>query len=101
MAALILYGSWFPFHWIHPHPDEVWWALTNLDLFTGRGDLLGNVVLFLPWGFATANAATARGGRPWVWALVGGAGLAMLRIHSCRSSSGPAVMSLPGWSASA
>ena len=78
VAALILYGSWFPFHWIHPHPDEVWWALTNLDLFTGRGDLLGNVVLFLPWGLAMAKAATGRGGRPWAWALVGGAGLALL-----------------------
>ncbi|WP_158288822.1 VanZ family protein [Rubrivivax albus] len=78
VAALILYGSWFPFHWIHPHPDEALWALTNLDLWTSREDLLGNVVLFLPWGLAAAMAATARRGRPWAWVLLGGAGLALL-----------------------
>jgi len=78
VAVLPLYGSWFPFDWIRPHPDDVSWALTNLDLWTSRGDLLGNVALFMPWGLAAALAAAARGGRPWTWALMGGAGLALL-----------------------
>lgn len=77
VAGLILYGSWFPFHWIRPHPDDVWWALGNLQWWTGRADLLGNVALFLPWGLVAALAAQQRGRSPGAWALGGGLLLAL------------------------
>jgi VanZ family protein len=77
VAALILYGSWFPFQWIRPHPADVAWALTNFDPWTGLGDLAGNVALFLPWGLVAALAAQQRGHPPAAWALGGGLLLAL------------------------
>jgi VanZ family protein len=78
LALLILYGSWFPFHWIRPHPDDVMWALTDTTVFTGRADLLGNVALFLPWGAAAAGFARVRGRAPWRHACASGLLLALL-----------------------
>lgn len=78
LALLILYGSWFPFHWIRPHPEDVLWALTDATLITGRADLLGNVALFLPWGAAAAGFARARGRPAWRCALASGVALALV-----------------------
>lgn len=77
VACMVLYGSWFPFEWIRPDPDDVAWALSDLTLWTGRADLLGNVALFVPWGAAAAWAARAGGRRPAAWALGGGLVLAL------------------------
>jgi VanZ family protein len=49
---LIMYGSLYPFNFTAAPPDVWQQALTNLKLFTGRGDVLGNVGLFVPWGIA-------------------------------------------------
>jgi VanZ family protein len=78
LALLILYGSWFPFEWIWPHPDDVMWALTDTTVYTGRADLLGNVALFLPWGLVAAAAARRVGRAPATWTLGSGLLLAGL-----------------------
>lgn len=78
VALLILYGSWFPFRWIRPDPEDVMWALTDTTLWTGRADLLGNVALFMPWGVAAALAARAQGRSATAWSLGGGLALAAL-----------------------
>ncbi|MFZ4286466.1 VanZ family protein [Variovorax sp. HJSM1_2] len=49
---LIMYGSLYPFNFTAAPPDVWQQALTDLKLFTGRGDVLGNVGLFVPWGIA-------------------------------------------------
>lgn len=78
VALLILYGSWFPFQLIRPHPDDVAWALGDGRLWTGRADLLGNVALFVPWGLAAALAARVHGRGAAAWSLGGGLALALL-----------------------
>lgn len=78
LALLILYGSWFPFQWVRPHPDDVMWALTDFTILTNRIDLLGNVALFLPWGLVAARAAQRLGRAPAAWTLGGGLLLAAL-----------------------
>jgi VanZ family protein len=54
------------------------WALTDTTVFTGRADLLGNVALFLPWGWVVAVTAGRVGRRPAAWSLATGLALALL-----------------------
>ena len=78
VALLILYGSWFPFEWIRPDPEDLAWALADTTLWTGRADLLGNVALFLPWGLVAALAARAHDRSALGWSLGSGLLLALL-----------------------
>lgn len=52
-SALILYGTLYPFDFVAgAHPGDVVSLLTSsLGPRPGRGDILSNVVLFLPFGF--------------------------------------------------
>jgi len=54
LAIAIVYGSLFPFNYVAPASlPEAWRAFwSNTRLFTSIGDVLGNVALFVPWGFA-------------------------------------------------
>jgi len=50
LAALITYGSIFPFRFAAATP-EAWRELVDLSRIASRGDLLANIVLFLPFGY--------------------------------------------------
>jgi len=67
LAIAIVYGSLFPFNYVAPASlPEAWRAFwSNTRLFTSIGDVLGNVALFVPWGFAAVVLVAApflRGG---------------------------------------
>jgi hypothetical protein len=53
IAALITYGSLYPFQFAVPEAHaEAWARLLGGALRTSKGDLLGNLALFFPFGFA-------------------------------------------------
>ena len=54
LAGLITYGSLFPFHFVAPGSPGAAFEKLLLDwtLFTSWGDALGNLGLFVPFGFA-------------------------------------------------
>jgi VanZ family protein len=51
-AALVVHGSLYPYHFIEPEslPDALVRLLSPRRWWTSRGDVLGNVVLFVPLG---------------------------------------------------
>jgi hypothetical protein len=66
VSALIVYGSLYPFDFRWPldyATDEMAIASLFHPFATSRGDLLGNIVLFLPYGFAGIFALGRFGGR--------------------------------------
>lgn len=65
VTALILYGTLYPFNFLAgAHPGSVIALLTaSLDVRSGRGDILSNVILFLPFGFFAMQAWLARAPR--------------------------------------
>jgi len=75
VLALVVYGSLFPFHYQAHTPT--WadaWALLRPEARHSRSDLLGNVLLFVPYGLLLA-APMPTGRR--LLALLGGAALAL------------------------
>jgi VanZ family protein len=52
IGFLILYGSLYPFNFTASPPDALARLFSNWQLFTTRGDLLGNIGLFVPWSIA-------------------------------------------------
>lgn len=64
-TALILYGTLYPFNFLAgAHPGDVVAVLTeSLKVRPGRGDILSNVILFLPFGFFAMQAWLARAPR--------------------------------------
>jgi VanZ family protein len=52
IVILIAYGSLYPGNISEPDAGAVKQFLTNWNLFTSRGDMLGNVALFFPLGMA-------------------------------------------------
>ncbi|HSW08360.1 VanZ family protein [Aquabacterium sp.] len=57
-GLLILYGSLYPFEFAAARPGALLQLLTQWRLFTGLGDVLGNVALFIP--FAASYTAELR-----------------------------------------
>lgn len=51
IALLIAYGSLYPFDITAPSPSAWKTFLYDWSLFTSKGDVLGNIVLFIPFGF--------------------------------------------------
>ena len=51
-AALVVHGSLYPYHFVEPESprDALAQLLAGRRWWTGRGDVLGNVVLFMPLG---------------------------------------------------
>jgi VanZ family protein len=51
-AALVVHGSLYPYHFIEPESlrDALAQMLARRQWWTSRGDVLGNVVLFMPLG---------------------------------------------------
>lgn len=81
VAALISYGSLYPFSFAAHEGslEEILALVTSPDLSMSRGDLVGNLLLFAPYGFlASLQARDHR--RPaftLTWILLAGAALAL------------------------
>ena len=78
IGALIAYGSLYPFQFVWP--DSPTGALAALlhdsRLWSSRGDVAGNLLLFVPWG--ALQASTPAGSR-WHWpSFVCGIALALV-----------------------
>lgn len=75
MVLLVAYGSLFPFHYQAHTPSWAdWWQLWRPEGRHARSDLLGNVLLFVPYGLLLAwPLPPARR----LLALAGGAALAL------------------------
>lgn len=52
VGFLILYGTLYPFNFAAPESEAITRALQDWKLFTTRGDVLGNIGLFVPLGVA-------------------------------------------------
>jgi VanZ family protein len=74
VLALVVYGSLFPFHYQAHTPSAAdWWQLLRPEARHSGSDLLGNLLLFMPYGLLLASPMM-RSRR--LWALLGGAVLA-------------------------
>lgn len=62
LAALITYGSLYPFNFAPEAAtaSDVVALLSRLSISLNRGNVVANVLLFLPWGLLTGIAAPAR-----------------------------------------
>ncbi|HEV7912918.1 MAG TPA: VanZ family protein [Albitalea sp.] len=51
-GLLITYGSLYPFHFVAPPSGAAAWSefISNVELWTSIGDMIGNVLLFVPFG---------------------------------------------------
>jgi VanZ family protein len=59
LAVLITYGSLYPFDFALPlFPGAALHAMLTTILWTSKGDVLGNLILFLPWGLASGLTRT-------------------------------------------
>ena len=81
VSVLIVYGSLYPFDFQLPHDSEIQAIMGALfDPFAARrGDLLGNIALFVPFGFAGAFAINpGRRAAQLTLVILSGAFLALL-----------------------
>jgi VanZ family protein len=78
IAALIIYGSLYPFNFVWPAATAATLRqlIESSSLWSSRGDVAGNLLLFLPWG-AFAPRDTTRQRRHWP-TLIYGLALALL-----------------------
>jgi VanZ family protein len=68
LALLIVYGSLYPFNFSTPEPGSLQRLFSDWTLTSTRGDMLGNVALFVPWGLAGVLVSAPRtGARRAVW----------------------------------
>jgi VanZ family protein len=51
VAAAIVYGSLYPFAFYHHAGDPLRALLGTWNIFSSRGDLIANVLMYLPFGF--------------------------------------------------
>ena len=77
-AAVITYGSIYPFNFEPQHLDAaaIQRFLETCCKGLNRGDILGNVVLFLPFGFLgmiSGNVKASRSQRIWLVCTTGAA----------------------------
>ena len=62
LAVLISYGSLYPFDFSVAPPGALGRLFSEADLGSSRGDVLGNIGLFVPWGVAGIFAIAPRFG---------------------------------------
>ncbi len=77
LLAIITYGSLYPFDFRPLQPGDLAALSDSLARLSTRGDILGNIVLFVPVGLL---ARLAWPGRSWVW-LLGWSGALALGIQ--------------------
>lgn len=82
VTVLIVYGSLYPFHFVAPtsYRDALMLAATG-QIFSSRGDVLGNIALFLPLGVIAALGTASRH-RTLVW--LGATVLAFILALGCQ-----------------
>lgn len=68
LVLLILYGSLYPFDFSEPQAGALPRLFTEWHLLGSRGDMLGNFVLFVPWGLAGMVTLAPRTG---LWRAAG------------------------------
>ena len=85
VAAGIAYGSLYPFDFAKPLPEGGIIAALRASLFAfpSRGDLLSNLVLYLPFGLVGALALKSTGSRAQALGLVLGAGVFLSCAVEC------------------
>jgi VanZ family protein len=73
ICLLIVYGSVYPFHFASPaNTVEAWNGFFSYrHFFTSIGDELGNIALFIPFGWFGILAFDRNGAAPWRFFLVG------------------------------
>ena len=76
-GLLIIYGSLYPFAFAPAAPDAIVRMFSNWELTNSRGDILGNIVLFVPWGVAGVFSMAPRLGAGVSVALTAGLGFAI------------------------
>jgi VanZ family protein len=78
LALLIAYGSLYPFDVATPEPGALRGLFSNWTLTTARGDMLGNLALFVLWGVAGMMTVAPRRGmwRAVAFTVVAGFALA-------------------------
>jgi VanZ family protein len=88
-VLLILYGSLFPFRFSSLHDFDLWALVTSLDFArTSRGDIVANLLLYIPLGLCLMLAWPARWtrARGFLWAVVLGTVLSLcvelLQVHA-------------------
>ena len=88
-VLLILYGSLFPFRFSSLREFDLWALLTGLDFArTSRGDVVANLLLYVPLGLCLMLAWPARWtrGRGFIWAVLMGTFLSLavelLQVHA-------------------
>ena len=71
-AAAITYGSLHPFRFTVPVSFDIAWETFMADhrLWTSRGDVVGNIALFVPFGALALAALPARRRGAVAWALL-------------------------------
>ncbi len=80
IGLLIIYGSLYPFNF-HAAPAGIWVEFfASWHAFTGRGDALSNILLFLPFGYV---AVLAYGRKAWliITSLVLAVGVQALQVY--------------------
>ena len=100
VAAMIAYGSLYPFSFSHADPESWRTLFSDLRLFTSRGDMLANVLLFIPLGFAGMFAFSPSSGvkaRGFIVACVGLTLAAALQFAQLYLPSRDAVLSDVVW----
>lgn len=78
LSVLVVYGSVFPFEFQRPRAGAWQSFWTDWRLGNSRGDLLGNVALFVPWGLAWAWGRGRSTAGAFAAAIVSGVVLATL-----------------------
>ena len=63
IAGIIVYGSLFPFHfWNNPNPAGPLRALlATWRTHPSRGDFIGNILLYMPFGFFAVRSLVRPG----------------------------------------
>lgn len=62
LALLIAIGSLYPFEVVAPEPGALRRLFADWTLISSRGDMLGNLALFVPWGLAGMLSGAAHVG---------------------------------------
>ena len=77
IVALISYGSLYPFRFSGEilGASEFWAWVTVMNFQTTRSDIIANILLFMPYGFACMMALTTRARNPLLTASLVGFGV--------------------------
>jgi len=104
VSALIVYGSLFPFDFAMPadFQSRLLTLLADWRLFSSRGDVLGNILLFVPLGLLCALARTAHPLRAhllhlgWATALALGCQVAQIFVPARTAAMSDVIWNLAG-----